>query len=185
MNGKIRFLLMLSAVVGASLAPAKPAPETVNATRPCATVRFPGGNYGSMAVRDGLAVVSSGWSREDGIGVFDVSGKRIEFLERFPARGYSCADPVFFGSRCYVPNGFSGTVIDLSDRRHPKLAGYLNPQFPQDGCRALWVQDGALYFNAHDGVRKVGADGFSSEKVDLKAPRDVSSKKVTVDGKTV
>lgn len=185
MNEKIRFLLMLSAAAGASLASAKPAPETVNATRPSVTVRFPGGNYGSMAVKDGLAVVSSGWSREDGVGVFDVSGGRIEFLERFPARGYSCANPVIFGSRCYVPNGFSGTVIDLSDRRHPKLAGYLNPQFPQNGCSALWVEDGALYFRAHDGVRKVGADGFSSEKVDRKAPRGVSSKKVTADGKTV
>jgi len=143
------------------------APAIVCQALPIRTVRFPGGNYGHVAVRDGLAVTCSGWSREDTTAVSDVSvPKRPKFLARFPAKGYSCSEPVFFGDRCYVPNGFSGTVIDLRDRQHPTLAGYLNPQFPKNGCSRLWVEDSRLYFEASDGCYRVLEDGLSFEKTD-------------------
>lgn len=164
--------------------PPTPVRESVPETNPEKTVRFPGGNYGGLALRDGLVVAASGWSREDGVGVFDVSGGKIEFLARFPARGYACAKPVFFGKRCYVPSCFSAVVLDVSDRRHPKFEGFLNPSFPKNGCDALWVEDGNLYFAAYDGVRKVGPDGFSSVKVDKKRSKDVNCRKATEGGVT-
>ena len=146
-------------------------------TAPVTTVRFPGGNYGSVTESNGLVVTSSGWSREDTAGVFDFSDPaKPKFLARFPAKGYSCAAPVFFGSRCYVPNGFCATVIDLSDRKHPRFAGYLNPRFPQDGCKRLWVEDGQLYFLAFDGCYRVKEDGLSFEKTDRTAPKPAPRK---------
>lgn len=145
-------------------------------TLPASTIRFPGGNYGRVAVSGNLAVTCSGWSREDTAGVFDISDpENVKFLARFPAKGYSLANPVFFKNRCYVPNGFSATVIDLSNPAEPKLDGYLNPTFPKQGCSQLWVEDGELYFMAHDGCRKVGADGFSSTPADKTPPKDAVS----------
>lgn len=147
-------------------------------TAPVTTVRFPGGNYGNVAYSNGLAVTCAGWSREDTSAVFDVTDPaKPKFLARFPAKGYSCSEPVFFGSRCYVPNGFSATVIDLSDRKRPKLEGYLNPHFPKDGCRRLWVEDGRLYFSASDGNYQVGDDGFSFVKTDKVPPKRPARRK--------
>lgn len=152
-------------------------------TAPVATVRFPGGNYGHIVLSNGLAVTCSGWSREDTSAVFDVSNPaKPKFLARFPAKGYSCAEPVFFGTRCYVPNGFSATVIDLSDRRAPKLAGYLNPHFPQNGCSRLWTEDGKLNFSAFDGNYQVGDDGFSFVKTDKVPPKPAGKKKSAAEG---
>ena len=175
-GGAARLLCLACLGVAACEAAAAVPRDVLPQTTPLKTVRFPGGNYGHVVVRDGLAVTCSGWSREDTSAVFDVTDpSKPRFLARFPAKGYSCADPVFFGDRCYVPNGFCATVIDLSDRRAPKLAGYLNPQFPKDGCRRLWVEGGRLYFTAHDGTRLVGADGLSSEKADKVPPKPVRS----------
>lgn len=154
--------------------------DTLPRTLPESTIRFPGGNYGRVAVSGNLAVTCSGWSREDTAGVFDISDPaNVKFLARFPAKGYSLANPVFFKHRCYVPNGFSATVIDLSNPSEPKLEGYLNPTFPGQGCSQLWVENGELYFTAHNGCRKVGADGFTSMPVDKTPPKDALSVGVT------
>ena len=154
--------LALSAVAGSPL---------LTRTAPAATVRFPGGYYHLASERDGLVVTCSDWSREDTAGVFDFSDPaKPKFVARFPAKGYSCGEPVFFGSRCYVPNGFCATVIDLSDRKNPKFEGYLNPHFPQNGCNRLWTEDGALYFSAFDGCYRVNADGMTFAKTDRTPP---------------
>ena len=145
--------------------------EMISLTLPEKTIRFPGGNYGHVAVSNGLAVTCSGWSREDTAAVFDVSDSAaIKFIARFPAKGYSCAAPVFFGTRCYVPNGFSASVIDLTDRARPKLEGYLNPQFPQNGCEELWTTNGVLYFRVGKQAYQVEADGFSFSEADVPLP---------------
>lgn len=154
------------------LTPASAPRAVLPRTTPARTVRFPGGNYGYAVTNAGIVVTCSGWSREDTAGVFDVTDPaKPKFLARFPAKGYSCAAPVFFGPRCYVPNGFSATVIDLSDRKQPKLAGYLNPHFPEQGCRRLWVENGALFFEASDGCYRVKEDGLSCEKTDRTPPK--------------
>ena len=167
-------VLFAAALAGCLSNPPTPVPETLEEVRPEKTIRFPGGNYGHVTVRGGLAVASSGWSREDGAGVFDVSDPaNVRFVARFPAKGYSCADPVFFGNRCYVPNGFSATVIDVTDPKAPRLEGYLNPRFPKNGCSRLWTTNDVLYFKSDDGVRRVCADGFSSEPAeDVAPPKD-------------
>ena len=154
-----------------ALAAATPVPERVPLHESQRTVRFPSGNYGHVTCRDGLAVVSSGWSREDGIGVFDVSEPtNIAFVARFPAKGYSCGDPVFFGSRCYVPNGFSASVLDVSDPRAPRLEGFFNPQFPNHGCDRVWLADGELRFCGGKTFGRVERDGFSFSPVSESKP---------------
>ena len=179
-------LIVAAASAGCSSFHSCPVPEPrqiLPRTAPVATVRFPGGNYGHIALSNGLAVTCSGWSREDTSAVFDLSNPaKPKFLARFPAKGYSCAEPVFFGTRCYVPNGFSATVIDLSDRRAPKLAGYLNPHFPQNGCSRLWTEDGKLYFAAFDGNYQVGDDGFSFVKTDKVPPKPTDKRKSAAEG---
>ena len=171
-----------AALAGFSILAAE-APATLPCTKPSHTVRFPGGNYGHVETSGNLAVACAGWSREDSAGVFDISDPAsVKFVARFPAKGYSCSPPVFFGRRCYVPNGFSATVIDLSDPAKPALEGYLNPSFPRNGCSELWVADGDLYFRAHDGCYKVGADGFTFAKTDKTPPavREAGEKSVTL-----
>lgn len=183
------WLFVAAASAGCSSFLSSPAPEprqVLPRTTPVTTVRFPGGIYGHVALSNGLAVTCSGWSREDTSAVFDVSNPaKPKFLARFPAKGYSCAEPVFFGTRCYVPNGFSATVIDLSDRRAPKLAGYLNPHFPENGCSRLWTEGGKLYFSAFDGNYQVGDDGFSFVKTDKVPPKPAGRKKSAAEGEIV
>ena len=145
--------------------------DEVPRTTPVRTVRFPGANYSSLAQKDGLVVTCSHWSREDTSGVFDVSDPtKPKFLARFPAKGYSCAKPVFWRDFCYVPNGFSAMVIDLKDRQKPQLKGYLNPHFPENGCKQLWTEGNDLYFEADDGVYRVTDDALAFVKADKQAP---------------
>lgn len=155
--------------------------DTIPRTLPESTIRFPGGNYGHVAVSGNLAVTCSGWSREDTAGVFDISNpSAVKFLARFPAKGYSLASPVFFKNRCYVPNGFSATVIDLTNPSEPRLEGYLNPSFPKNGCSQLWIEDGELFFKADDGCRKVESDGFSSVAVEKTPPKETKQSECSV-----
>lgn len=141
-------------------------------TKPVVTVHFPGGNFSHVSVTGNLAAVSSGWSRNDGAAIFDLSDPlSMKLLARFPARGYSLSSPVFFGDRCYIPNGFCATVISLADKSAPVLEGYLNPSFPKSGCKRLWIDNGSLYFESDDGCRKVLDDGFSSAPADVTPPK--------------
>ena len=125
------------------------------ATTPVQTTRFPGSSLSDVALRDGLLVVNSAWSREDGICCFDVSDPaHPRFAARFPARGYGSGVPVFLDDRCYVPQLYCGYVLDVSDPRQVKAAGFLNPRFPKAGCRSVWIEDGKLKYETFENPRK-------------------------------
>lgn len=166
------FFALLAACARAANQQDAPCVREVNETK---TVRFPGGNLTQIAASGSDIAATASWSREDGALFFRKTPCGVRFTGRIPARGYVLSAPVFHGGKCYVPSGFSASVVDMKE--WPRFCGYLNPAFPKDGCTAFWTEGDKLYFTDGKQSFLVSGDGTDYAPVGVQPAKKTSSKK--------
>ena len=157
MNNRLAFILAAAAVLGGAFA----AEERIeNQILPLRTIRFPGGGIGHGVTAGRLFCASSGWSREDGAQLFDISDpSRIRLVGRVGARGYAVAPPVLLGGYAIYPNLASVSILDIT-----------KPESPRHVC-LLARSAGSAVRVAGRFIVTQGGDGVRLHRLDGRAPK--------------
>lgn len=115
-------------------------------------LQFPAGSTGSLAVRDGYGYVLNGWTRGDGVLVFDLKNPEApRFVNGIPARGYLRAG-AFAGDMFYIPaTFFSVMVVDVGDPPRIRTLRNLFYNFPAGDVQCLAVSGDRLYLGGRGG----------------------------------
>lgn len=123
---------------------------------PLRTIRFPGGGIDHGTADRRVLCATSGWSREDGAQIFDISEpSRLRLVGRVGARGYAVAPPVLLGGYALYPNLCSVSVVDFTQPESPRHACLLS-RTTGSGVR---VAGRFIVSRGGDGVRLYRLDG--------------------------
>lgn len=153
MKNRLAFILAAAAVVGSACATGD---RIENQILPLRTIRFPGGGIGHGVADRHTLCASSGWSREDGAQLFDISDpSRIRLAGRVGARGYAVAPPVLLGGYAIYPNLASVSVVDITTPDTPRHACLL----ARSAGSAVRVAGNFIVTRGGDGVRLYRLDG--------------------------
>ena len=153
MNNRLAFILAAAAVLGGAFAAED---QIENQILPLRTIRFPGGGIGHGVADQRVLCASSGWSREDGAQLFDISDpSRIRLAGRVGARGYAVAPPVLLGRYALYPNLCSVSVVDITKPERPRHACLLSRTTGSD----VRVAGMFIVSKGGDGVRLYRLDG--------------------------
>jgi len=97
-----------------------------------------------VAAHKGYAYVLNGWTRGDGVLIFDVRNpKKAGFMQGFPGAGYltQCA---FRDSTMYLATRFSLMVVDVSNPETPRLIRNMLLDFPGMAAQRIAVDGDRL-----------------------------------------
>ena len=153
MKKSLVFFLAAVAVLGSAFSAGDP---IENQVLPLRTIRFPGGGIGNGVADRRVLCADSGWSREDGVQLFDISDpSRLRLVGRVGARGYAVAPPVLLGGYALYPNLCSVSVVDFTQPESPRHACLLS-RTTGSGVR---VAGRFIVSRGGDGVRLYRLDG--------------------------
>ncbi len=119
-------------------------------------VHFPAGSTGSLTLHDGHAYVLNGWTRGDGILVFDIRNPREpRFVKGLPAKGY-LRPGLVRENQFYIPaNMFSLMVVDVGDASQARIARNLSFNFPVGDMQCLAGAGNRLYQGGRGGGLRI------------------------------
>jgi hypothetical protein len=117
---------------------------------------FPAGSTGPLLVRDGYAYVQNGWTRGDGLLVFDVRDPvKPAFVCGIPGRGYLNLPGAFREQTFYVPASFSLMVLDAGRPESLRLTRNVLYGFPVMDAKCLAVAGNRLYLGGPVGGLRI------------------------------
>ncbi len=128
------------------------------------SLHFPAGSTGSLAVRNGYGYVLNGWTRGDGVLVFDLRNPEApRFVGGLPARGYYVRPGAFAGDVFYIPaTFFSVQAVDVSDPENIRPLRNLFYNFPVGDVQCLTASGDRLF---------IGGRGGGLHVLDISEPR--------------